>query len=53
MSTKQAQAEGTLKVPGATLYYELHGSGPVLLCISGGPTDAGVFSDLAARLSDR
>jgi pimeloyl-ACP methyl ester carboxylesterase len=42
----------TLKVPGATLYYELRGSGPVLLCITGGPTDAGVFTDLAGRLSD-
>ena len=43
----------TVKVPGATLYYEVHGSGPVLLCLSGGPTDAGVFTDLAARLKDR
>jgi pimeloyl-ACP methyl ester carboxylesterase len=53
MSTKQARLERTLKVPGATLYHEIEGSGPVLLCISGGPTDAGVFRDLAARLSDR
>lgn len=43
----------TLKVPGATLYYEMRGSGPVLLCIPGGPTDAGMFSDLATRLADR
>ena len=43
----------TLKVPGATIYYEVVGSGPVLLCISGGPTDAGVFADLQERLSDR
>jgi pimeloyl-ACP methyl ester carboxylesterase len=43
----------TLKVPGATLYYETIGSGPVLLCIPGGPTDAGMFSDLAGRLADR
>src|SRR5262245_26458037 len=43
----------TLEVPGATLYYEEHGSGPVLLCIPGGPTDAAMFSDLAERLSDR
>jgi pimeloyl-ACP methyl ester carboxylesterase len=42
-----------VKVPGATLYYEVRGSGPVLLCISGGPTDAGIFTDLATRLSDR
>jgi pimeloyl-ACP methyl ester carboxylesterase len=43
----------TLKVPGATLYYEVQGSGPVLLCIPGGPTDAGLFADLAARLAGR
>ena len=43
----------TLKVSGATLYYEVCGSGPVLLCIPGGPTDAGLFSDLARRLADR
>jgi pimeloyl-ACP methyl ester carboxylesterase len=48
-----AVTTNTLKVPGATLYYELRGSGPVLLCIPGGPTDAGMFSDLAGRLADR
>jgi pimeloyl-ACP methyl ester carboxylesterase len=53
MSATQVKAERTLQVPGATLHYELRGSGPVLLCISGGPTDAGAFDDLAARLSDR
>ena len=42
-----------LKVPGATLYYEVQGSGPVLILIPGGPTDAGVFAGLAARLADR
>jgi len=43
----------TLNVPGATLYYEIRGSGPVLLCVSGGPTDADMFTDLAGRLADR
>jgi hypothetical protein len=33
-STKPA----TLKVPGATLYYEVRGAGPVLLLICGGST---------------
>jgi pimeloyl-ACP methyl ester carboxylesterase len=33
----------TLKVPGATLYYETRGSGPVLLLIAGGGTAASVF----------
>jgi pimeloyl-ACP methyl ester carboxylesterase len=42
-----------LRVPGATLYIEVRGSGPPLLCISGGPTDAGMFGDLGARLADR
>jgi pimeloyl-ACP methyl ester carboxylesterase len=41
----------TLKVPGATIYYETQGSGPVLLIIPGGPQDAGVFADLAPRLA--
>jgi hypothetical protein len=35
----------TLRVPGAMLYYEVRGSGPVLLLISGGPVDAGVSGD--------
>jgi pimeloyl-ACP methyl ester carboxylesterase len=53
--TRQATQvdEKTLKVPRATLYYEVRGSGPVLLCIPGGPADAGMFTDLANRLADR
>jgi pimeloyl-ACP methyl ester carboxylesterase len=43
----------TLRVPGAKIYYEVRGSGPVLLLISGGPTDAGAFADLARHLADR
>jgi pimeloyl-ACP methyl ester carboxylesterase len=43
----------TVKVPGATLYVEVRGSGPLLLCITGGPTDAGMFSELGGWLSDR
>jgi pimeloyl-ACP methyl ester carboxylesterase len=42
-----------VKVPGATLYVEVRGSGPQLLCITGGPTDAGMFADLGGRLADR
>jgi pimeloyl-ACP methyl ester carboxylesterase len=54
MASKAAQMEvRTVRVPGATLYVEVRGSGPVLLCISGGPTDAGMFADLAERLADR
>jgi pimeloyl-ACP methyl ester carboxylesterase len=43
----------TISVPGAELYIESRGSGPVLLLITGGPTDAGMFTDLAGRLADR
>lgn len=42
----------TLPVPGAKLYYEVRGSGPVLLMIPGGPMDAGGFAALADRLAD-
>lgn len=43
----------TLKVPGATLYYETQGAGPLLLIIAGGPQDAGVFSAISAQLANR
>lgn len=43
----------TVKAPGATLYYEVRGSGPLLLMIPGGPTDAGVFAPLAEAMADR
>lgn len=42
----------TLKVPGATLYYEVRGKGPLLVIIPGGPEDAGVFAELAAGLAE-
>lgn len=41
----------TLQVPGASIYYEVRGSGPVLLCIPGGPADAGAFRKLAEELA--
>lgn len=44
---------GTLKVPGATLYYEVRGSGPVLLLIPGGAGDAASYDHAAAALADR
>lgn len=43
----------TLSVPGARLYYETRGRGPLLLMISGGPADADVFGGLAQALEDR
>ncbi|GAA4572702.1 alpha/beta fold hydrolase [Planotetraspora kaengkrachanensis] len=42
-----------LKVPGANLYYEVRGSGPVLLLICGGVYDAAGYAGLADRLADR
>jgi pimeloyl-ACP methyl ester carboxylesterase len=52
MDSKTAETRH-LEVSGATLYLEVRGTGPVLLCITGGPTDAGMYGDLASRLSDR
>ncbi|MEU9194782.1 alpha/beta fold hydrolase [Streptomyces hundungensis] len=43
---------GTLKVPGATLRYEVRGTGPVLLLIPGGGGDAGIFEPVADALAD-
>ncbi len=39
-----------LKVPGASIYYEVRGSGPVLLMMPGGPADAGAFHRIAEYL---
>ncbi|MEV4254052.1 alpha/beta hydrolase [Spirillospora sp. NPDC049652] len=44
---------GTVEVPGATLYFETRGDGPVLLALPGGPGDAAVYDDLADALSSR
>ena len=52
-TTMNAARVATLKVPGAALYYEVRGSGPVLLMIPGGPTDAGVYAEIAGVLADR
>ncbi|GGX76294.1 alpha/beta fold hydrolase [Streptomyces hiroshimensis] len=42
---------GTLAVPGATLYYETRGSGPLLLLIPGGAGDAGMFAGMSPALA--
>ncbi|RJL24208.1 alpha/beta fold hydrolase [Bailinhaonella thermotolerans] len=44
---------GTLKVPGATLYHEVRGHGPVLLVISGGVMDSAVLTGFAESLAGR
>ena len=43
----------TLQAPGAKIYYEVRGSGPVLLMIPGGALDAGIFAELSRQLSDK
>ncbi len=40
-----------LPVPGATLHYEVTGSGPVLLLIAGGFTDGGIFDSIVGQLA--
>jgi len=49
----QTTQSNTLRVPGATLYHEVRGSGPVLLLICGGVYDAAGYAALADRLADR
>jgi pimeloyl-ACP methyl ester carboxylesterase len=49
----QTMTTDTLKVPGANLYYEVRGSGPVLLLICGGVYDAAGYAGLAEQLADR
>jgi pimeloyl-ACP methyl ester carboxylesterase len=41
----------TLHMPGARLYYEVRGSGPVLLMMPGGPADGGIFHAIAGDLA--
>jgi pimeloyl-ACP methyl ester carboxylesterase len=42
----------TLAVPGATLTYDVTGSGPVLLLVPGGPADAAVFTPIRPLLAE-
>ncbi len=46
-----AKTVNKLAVPGATLHYEVTGSGPVLLLIPGGGTDAGTFDGMVGQLA--
>jgi pimeloyl-ACP methyl ester carboxylesterase len=50
MNTPATVKTETLKVPGASIYYEVRGSGPVLLMMPGGPADAGAFRRIAGYL---
>ena len=49
----QAPKTDTLKVPGANLYHEVRGFGPVLLLICGGVYDAAAYAGLAQQLAHR
>jgi pimeloyl-ACP methyl ester carboxylesterase len=51
MPTTAATKTDRLKVPGATIYYEVRGAGPVLLMMPGGPADAGAFRNIAGQLA--
>ncbi|MFJ9418077.1 alpha/beta fold hydrolase [Streptomyces sp. NPDC101227] len=48
-----APRTGTLQVPGARLYYEVRGRGPVLVLIHGGAGDAGIFHEVVDPLAER
>ena len=54
-ATTTTYTKEMLDVPGACLYYEVRGSGPVLLMMPGGPADATTFrlaeNDLAKRFT--
>jgi pimeloyl-ACP methyl ester carboxylesterase len=45
------QKSGTLRVPGASLYFEIRGSGPMLLMIAGGDGGAAGFTNVANHLA--
>lgn len=50
--TATEQTTGKVSVSGTTLYYEVRGHGPSVLCITGGAQDAGEFELLAEELAD-
>jgi pimeloyl-ACP methyl ester carboxylesterase len=52
-ATTTTYTKATLDVPGATLYYEVRGSGPVLLMMPGGPADATTFRQIENDLAKR
>jgi clorobiocin/coumermycin A biosynthesis protein CloN7/CouN7 len=49
--TKSGSTIHTLDVPGARLYYEIRGSGPLLLLL-GSPMDSTGFAGMEAELAD-
>lgn len=53
MTTTATYTKDTLEVPGASLYYEVRGAGPVLLMMPGGPADATTFRRIENELAKR
>jgi pimeloyl-ACP methyl ester carboxylesterase len=53
MSSTLQMRTGRLSVPGASLYYEVRGAGPVLLMMPGGPADSGTFRNLAGYVGPK
>lgn len=51
METTSSMKTATLEVPGGSIYYEVRGSGPVLLMMPGGPADATTFGAIEDRLA--
>jgi pimeloyl-ACP methyl ester carboxylesterase len=52
MAATSTVSTRTLEVPGASLYYEVRGSGPVLLMMPGGPADATTFRRIEQPLAE-
>lgn len=50
MTATAKESGATLEVPGATLHYEVRGTGPLVVCV-GAPMDADAFAPLAERLA--
>lgn len=46
-----AKTLNKLPVPGATLHYEVTGSGPMLLLIPDGDSDSGAFDTITGQLA--
>ena len=50
--TMTAKTVGLLPVPGAELYFEVRGTGPVLLLVHGSIADSGVYGPVAGLLAE-
>ncbi len=53
MTATSTMKTAILQVPGANLYYEVRGAGPVLLFMPGGPADATTFRQVEHDLASK